>query len=75
MRGYRKMIIAGGILLAAVFAPMDADRADVLSNLAYAVMGANALVSVGGALGGALGVRNNGGAGSAGSSPRIPDEE
>ena len=72
MKGYRKVIIAGGIVLAAVFAPLDEHKATVLCALAYATMGANSLEHLSETL-----VRHNGNRSDLGSStgPEEPDVE
>jgi len=75
MRGYRKLIIAAGIVLCAIAVPLNEHQADVLLGVVYATMGANAAVHVGSAISGAVGVRRDGSAGSRGGSPGDSIEE
>ena len=75
MRGYRKLLIAAGIVLCAITVPLNENQADVLLGVVYATMGANAAVHVGSAISGAVGVRRDGSPSGSGRVPGLPDEE
>ena len=70
MRGYRKIIIAILIVAVAAFVALNQHQAAVLIAVAWATLGSNAAINVGGQIAKAMGKRRTGRTGSRASVPR-----